>query len=275
MSESAFSGSTDLRQFAIVLQRPRFPENIGAAARAMRNMGIHRLIVVQPEHFDLGKIRKMATHAASDVVDKIELYASLESALAHFHYIVGTSARLGKKRNDIDFPARAAEKLVTLSLKNPVALVFGPEDRGLSNDDLRCCHRLVHIPTSDFSSINLAQAVMIMCHEVFQASLRMAHPPTETSVPRLAGRIEEDLMYTHLQRIFVEIGFINPENPAYWMDKCRRFLNSVQLKARDIRMIRGFCKQIERFGQRKYKEGLTRQPKQTHSSDPDQRSGPE
>jgi tRNA/rRNA methyltransferase len=270
MNKTALSGSMNLRQFSIVLQQPRFPENIGAAARAMRNMGIHRLIVVQPEHFELERIRKMATHVASDVVDHIEIYPSLAPALAHFHYIVGTSARLGKKRNDIDFPSRAAEKLVALSLQNPVAILFGPEDRGLSNDDLRYCHRLVHIPTSDFSSINLAQAVMIMCHEVFQASLRLTHAATKSSaVPRLASRVEEDLMYAHLQRIFVEIGFINPENPAYWMDKCRRFLNSVPLKARDVRMIRGFCKQIERFGQQRYQEGIAHPASQkTPPSDP-------
>ncbi len=262
MTDSALSGHTSLQQISIVLQQPRFPENIGAAARAMRNMGIFRLIVVQPENFQLEKIRKMATHVAADVVEGIEIHDTLESALAHFHYIVGTSARLGRKRkNDIDSPSRAAGKMVQLSLKNPVAIVFGPEDRGLSNDDLRYCHRLVHIPTSDFSSINLAQAVMIMSYEIYQASRQQNQAAApEPFVPRLASRIELELMFDHLQHIFVETGFINPENPAYWMDKCRHFFNTIQLKARDVKMIRGLCKQIERFGQQKYQEGIAHRP---------------
>lgn len=259
MTTPVFWQQINLKHVAIVLQQPRFPENIGAAARSMCNMGISRLIVVRPENFQLEKIRKMATHVASDIVDHIEVHDSLESALAPFHYIVATSARQGRKRTDIDSPCQAAEHLVELSRNNRVAILFGPEDRGLSNDDLRYCHRLVHIPTSDFSSINLAQAVMLMSYEVFQASRRLdkAAVHNNPSVPRLASRIELELMYDHLQRIFVEIGFINPENPAYWMDKCRHFFSTIQLKARDVRLMRGLCKQIERYGRQKFREGTT------------------
>lgn len=256
MTDSNISGKVNLDNISIVLQRPRFPENIGAAARAMRNMGIHRLIVVQPENFHLESIQKMATHVASDVVEKIEIHDDLRSALASFQYIIGTTARLGRKRKDIDTPAQTAEKLIAVARENHVAILFGPEDRGLTNDDLRFCHRLVHIPTAEFSSLNLAQAVMIMSYELFLAAQRQNKVPIKRSTPRLASRIELDLMYDHLQSTFVKIGFINPENPEYWMDKFRRFFSSIPLKARDVRMIRGMCKQIHRYGQQKYLEGL-------------------
>ncbi|PIQ44420.1 MAG: rRNA methyltransferase, partial [Deltaproteobacteria bacterium CG12_big_fil_rev_8_21_14_0_65_43_10] len=122
------SERVNLNNISIVMARPRYPENIGVAARAMCNMGIKELVVVAPESFDIEKVRKLATHAASEVVDKIKIYEHVREALAPYNYVVGTTARLGGERRTISSPSVAAENLVAISRKNRVAVLFGPED---------------------------------------------------------------------------------------------------------------------------------------------------
>jgi tRNA/rRNA methyltransferase len=245
------SDKINLDHIAIVLQRPRYPENIGAAARAIRNMGIKTLVVVEPENFDISRVRKMATHAAADVVDKIIIHDSLPRALADFNYIVGTTARIGGQRRTIDQPAKLADKLVSITCENQVAIVFGPEDRGLSNADIQLCHALVTIPTAEFSSLNLAQAVMVICYELF----KIRHPVEGKFTPRLANRHELEGMYDQLSDILVRISYINPENPAYWMNKLRHFFNRLPLRAREVSIIRGICRQMSWYGEKRYQEG--------------------
>jgi tRNA/rRNA methyltransferase len=166
----------NLDSIHIVLYRPRFPENIGSAVRAMRNMGLSKLIVVDPENFDIEKIMRLATHDSAEMVEQIKQYDDLESAVASMNYVVGTTARLGGERQTIQKPADLAQRLIPISAENQVAIVFGPEDRGLTNEEIRRCHVLINIPTADFSSINLAQSVMIICYEIYQASRKQNHP---------------------------------------------------------------------------------------------------
>ncbi len=236
----------------IVLHRPHFPENIGAAARAMRNMGLRRLAVVDPENFIEARIRMMATHVAGDVVDAITCFDSLPEALADCQYVVGTTARLGGERQTVVSPSVMARRLVSISQENEVALVFGPEDRGLTNQDIRLCHALVNIPTDAFASLNLAQAVMVMCYEVFTASTAAEGD----FAPRLATRHELDGMYTQLRDILVRISYINPENPDYWMNRLRRFCTRMQLRAREVSIIRGIIRQVEWYARKNYEDGL-------------------
>ena len=181
----------NLSNLAVVLNRPRYPENIGAAARAMHNMGLSELITVAPQNCDLTKVLKMATHAAVEIVEQMQVFESLKQALSAFNFVIGTTARLGKHRQVIATPARLADMLVSMSQKNRIALLFGPEDKGLSNAELRHCHLLASIPTAAFSSLNLAQAVMIMCYQIFLAGQEENPEPT----PRLATRHELDGMY--------------------------------------------------------------------------------
>jgi tRNA/rRNA methyltransferase len=244
----------ELKNVAIVLHRPRFPENIGAAARAMRNMGIERLVTVSPEDLDLTRVLKMATHTAAAVVERMEVFDDRRTALAPFEYVVGTTARLGGERQVIASPAELAHSLISLSVKNRVALLFGPEDRGLSNADLRFCHSVVNIPTADFASLNLAQAVMVLCYEIFTAG----REEPEKFTPRLASRRELDEMYDQLRDVLARIHFINPENPDFWMGNVRRFFSRLRLRAREVRMIRGLCRQIDWYGKKSYQDGLSR-----------------
>lgn len=244
-----------LDHVAIVLYRPRFPENIGASARAARNMGISRLVLVEPEDCDLTRILRMATHAAVDLVEHMEVVSDLRTALQPFAYVVGTTARLGGERREVKTPREMAAELVGICANNQVALLFGPEDRGLTNTDLRLCHALVTIPSADFASLNLAQAVMVLCYELFLAG-RYERPAS--FVPKLATRHDLDAMYEHLQEVFVKINFINPQNPEFWMRSIRSFFTRAGLQARDVKVVRGICRQIDWYTERREKTEKTR-----------------
>jgi tRNA/rRNA methyltransferase len=241
-----------LSNVSIVLHRPSYPENIGAAARAACNMGIENLVVVSPRDPDPQRIRKMATHAAGHVIDRMQVYDDLNSALANYRHVVGTTARTGGQRHALRSPSQMAASLVSISQENPVAILFGPEDRGLSNEDIRLCHTLVNIPTAAFSSINLAQAVMILCWEIYNAG---TSKPSEF-VPRMASRHELDGMYEQVKNVLVRIGYIQPDNPDYWMNRVRHFFTRIGLRAVDVSIIRGICRQIDWYGKKNFQDGL-------------------
>ncbi len=231
----------NLDNIAIVLNEPHYPENIGAAVRAAKNMGISRFLVVNPADCDLRRILKMATHHAEDLVLGMEVHEQLEEALKPFQYVVGSTARTGSRRQSVKNPRQLALELVNISRKNRVALLFGSEASGLANEHLRFCDALVTIPTAGFSSINMAQAVMIMVYEIFTASSEKK----EGFTPRLATHGELEAMYVHLKDTLTKINFINPENPDYWIASVRRFFSRMKLRGRDIHLIRGICRQID------------------------------
>ena len=232
-----------LENVSVVLNRPKYPGNIGSVARCAKNMGIESILVVSDVDFDEEKIRQMSTHLAADVVDQIHYKKDLRETLAGFQYIVATTARVGRARPAFQTPREAAVKLVELSRKNRVALLFGPEDAGLTNEELRYDHLLVHIPVSErFRSINLSHAVMILCYEIF-----IAASGTKKFAPRLASSGELEGMYEHIKDVSLRIGFINPQNPEYWMTSIRRFLSRVELRSREVKIIRGFCRQLDWF----------------------------
>ncbi len=240
-----------LEHVAVVLNKPRFPENIGAAARAVCNMGIGQLVVVSPENDDPKPVSALATHAAADVVENMLRFDNLAQALAGYHYIVGTTARLGGQRQVVISPEQMAQQLVPITQHNQVALLFGPEDRGLTNEEIRLCHLLVNIPTAAFSSLNLAQSVMVLCYELFKATLG----PAKSFIPRLASRHELDGMYDQVKEILVRINYIQPDNPDYWMNKLRHFFSRLQLRAGEVSIIRGICRQIDWYAGQCYRDG--------------------
>ena len=130
---------TLLAHLAIVLIRPKIPENIGAAARIACNMGITRLIIVKDEIPEREAMAKMATHKAAHLIDNIEIYHDLAEALADFSIVVGTTARRGRQRSVEKTPRELVDALIPSLAANQVAILFGPEDTGLTNDDLKYC----------------------------------------------------------------------------------------------------------------------------------------
>ena len=217
----------------------------------MCNMGLSRLVVVAPEDYEPERALRLATHAAAHIVETAQFEDSLSAALASFEWVLGTTARTGGERRLLMRPPQAAEKIASLALQNRVAILFGPEDRGLTNEELRLCHDLVHIPTADFSSLNLAQAVMVMCYEIFSHTLS---PPNAHS-PRLASRHELDGMFEQVKDILIRICYINPENPDYWLHRFRAFCTRLQLKAGEVSIIRGICRQIDWYSGKRYEDG--------------------
>jgi tRNA/rRNA methyltransferase len=246
------SDKINLKNVAIVLHRTRHPENIGAAARAIRNMGIGRLVVVDPQNCDLTKICRLATHTALDVVEQMEVCDTLEEALGDVNFVIGTTARLGGQRKVVSSPSKLGPKILPISQGNRIAILFGPEDRGLTNVDIRFCDILVNIPTAEFSSLNLAQAVMIMCYELYSFS---CGKPGEFA-PRLANRYELEAMYAQLKDVLIRVSFINPDNPDYFMNNLRHFFSRMQLRAKEVRIVRGICRQIIWYGKKCYRDGL-------------------
>ena len=233
-----------LKKFVIVLNRPRTPENIGAAARAASNMGIQTLIVVAPESLDPERMRKMATHKAVHLVERMKVYPDLKKALSDFGYVVGMTTRTGGIRKPILTPREVAPGLFEYAPQNKIALLFGAEDKGLTNEEIRLCHQLVKISTAEFSSLNLAQAVMVICYEIFLASSRFSEQP----VPELATSGELERMYEKVKDIFIKISFIQPDNPDHWMMNIRRFFARIGLLSNDVDLIMGICRQVEWYG---------------------------
>ena len=230
-----------LESIRIILIDPQIPENIGSVARAMNNMGLDKLTLVNPKNCDLSRILKTATGPSIDLVEKMEVFDNLMEAIGACNYIVGTTARTGTHRPAITNPRRLAFDLIEITQNNQAAIIFGPEDKGLSNEHLKYCDTIVTIPTASFSSLNLAQAVMLICYEIFLAG-RDDNPK---SIPRLANRFELEGMYDHLKDVLMKIGFIHPQNPEHWMLNIRRFLSRLTLRAREVRVIRGICRQID------------------------------
>ncbi|MFW6081670.1 MAG: RNA methyltransferase, partial [Desulfosalsimonas sp.] len=179
------------------------------------------------------------------------VYPDLSEALSGFGYVAGTTARLGSRRRAVLPPYTIAGRLVKICEKNRAAVLFGPEDRGLTNEELRLCHCLVNIPTARFSSLNLAHSVMVICYELFKAGLS---PPAD-SFPRLATRHELDIMYSRLKDTLVRISFINADNPDHWLDSFRRFFSRLPLRAGEASLIRGVCRQIDWYAGKCYRDG--------------------
>jgi len=244
MTETSLSNRPKqmLGNIAIVLMQPKYPENIGAAARCALNMGISRLIVVHKEVPDQEQMLKMATHKAAHLIKNLEQFPSLAEALAPFSHVVGTTARQGRKRIIENSPRYMLDTILPLLENNQVALLFGPENRGLTNEDLKYCQTKVTIPTSDFSSLNLAQAVAILCYEIYWG-VNYAGKIMQSS-PKLASSHELEGMFEHVEELLNRVGFLRTEDSSYWIRNVRYFLGRVGLRAKEARIIRGFCRQF-------------------------------
>lgn len=234
-----------LNNISIVLVRPKYSTNIGSSARAMKNMGFTNLIIVNPADYDYEKAKRLSTHAALDILDNAVFSDNLDEALKDFSFCIGTTSRLGRQRNlSMSTPEQCGENISKLAPKNKVAILFGPEDKGLDNFELKRCHQLVTIDTEDFSSLNLSQAVMIITYEISKA---LKDTP-EFYTPELANRFQLDLMYEHLKDILIKIDFIHPENPDHWLDNFRTFFSRQDMRAKDVNILRGVLRQIDWYG---------------------------
>jgi TrmH family RNA methyltransferase len=240
MSEASGLEPLQTEHITIILVRPQSPGNIGAVARAMRNMGLHRLALVQPERFPHPEARMMACGAES-LLHQARLYASVAEAIADCHWLIGTSARRRRYRKPSLTPRELARELPELCRNDRVGILFGPEDSGLTAHELNLCHERVVIPTvAAATSLNLAQAVMVVCYEIMQARYRpSAHPEAKLAT---VGDIEA--MYEHLRQAFNVRGFSDAQSVERVLLGLRRIFERTRLEPRDVRLLRGIARQL-------------------------------
>ena len=230
-----------LERVRVVLVRPRAAGNVGAAARAMKNCGATDLAVVRPRA-RLAAAERMAVHAR-DLVRGARVTDDVAAAVADCALVVGTTSRAGGYRATAEDLAALAPVLLAQAATAPVAVLFGPEDHGLSNTDLRHCQRLCSIDTSDaYPSLNLAQAVLLVCWELRRAW--RAGAPAARAPVAAAPAAEVEALYDHLQEALLRIGFLNRQNPEHLMFALRALFGRAALTTPEVRMLRGLARQM-------------------------------
>jgi tRNA/rRNA methyltransferase len=236
-----------LGNFAFLLVRPLQAGNVGAAARALKNMGLGDLRLVAPRAGAIGRAAAtMAVHAG-DVLRNSQHYDSLGTALADCTLAVGTTCRPGLYRSGVIGLREAALQLVTEAAANRVAIIFGPEDTGLVNLELKLCQRLITIPTApEYPSLNLAQAVMLVAYELMMAAgAAREMPVVEPHAPAVAV----DAMLERLSEALVSIGFLPAENPEHIMFALRAILGRAGIGLRELDILSGVARQIRWFSE--------------------------
>jgi tRNA/rRNA methyltransferase len=233
-------GKMNLDSISIILVRPKFHENIGSVARAMKNMGLNRLIVVNgcsPLHPNAYKLAS----GAEDILERAEEFFTLREAISEMGCVVGTTSRGGKERRPDLTPETLAKKLIPLSLKNSIGLAFGSEKEGLTSDELFLCHLYVRIPSMEsFPSLNLAQAVMVVCYELFQASLEIPKQPIQ-----LAQAEQLERMFEHMEKTLIQIGFLDSNHPKRIIRVLRKLFGRSQMDDREVQILQGIWSQMD------------------------------
>lgn len=232
-----------LSRIRIVLCRPSHPGNIGAAARAMKTMGLSRLCLVSPKQFPDPEADTRATGAV-DLLQQAEICSNLQDALAGTVFVVALSARRRDLGPEIGEPREMVARLLSAAAEGEVALVFGNETVGLSNDEIQLCHAAVSIPTNpDFSSLNLGSAVQVLCYEVRMAAFAGQPPLSDVLATPFASPIathaEVEGFYAHLESVMTTTGFFNPEQPGRLLPKLRRLFGRVRLERDEVNILRG------------------------------------
>jgi TrmH family RNA methyltransferase len=243
-----------LDRIRVVLVRPQHPGNVGAAARAMKNMGLADLVLVG-SRLDLDAAAVMAVHAR-DVLERHRRVDDLAQAIGDCGLVVGTSGRAGDEHAECVPPRALAPTILAASARNDVALVFGPEDHGLTKEELTHCHRVLTIPsTAAYPSLNLAQAVLICSYELQLAADGGADAGLEprTLAPAALG----EQMFAVLERALRAIGFVHRDNGAHMMRAFRRLFGRAALDEYETHIVLGLARQIEWAAGRATGETLT------------------
>lgn len=235
----------------IILVGTTHPGNIGAAARAMKNMGLHDLALVRPRVFPHEDATARAS-GAEDILAAAQVVDTLDAALADCNYVAGASARSRTIGWPSMAPRECAEKLLLEGVQGKTAVVFGPEKSGLTNEDLDRCHTLLTIPTvPGFSSLNLAMAVQVLSYELRVASLAadgedaLAEAGRDDGVPLASGE-ELEHFYVHLETALRDSGFLDPDNPRLLMRRLRRLFGRAMPDRNEINILRGILVSLTR-----------------------------
>jgi tRNA (cytidine32/uridine32-2'-O)-methyltransferase len=235
----------NLNSIRIVLVATSHPGNIGSTARAMKTMGLNSLYLVSPKSFPDYKAKEMAA-GADDLLDAAVVTETLDEALVGCQLILATSARPRGLSLPGLIPASAAELVSQQADATQIAVVFGREHAGLTNEELLKCHYHIHIPSApEYSSLNLSQAVQIVAYEL---RMKLLSPSAEVAVREddYATADEIEQFYDHLKEVFIEIKFLRQTNPRRLMQRVRRLFNRINLEKTEVSILRGMLSQVQK-----------------------------
>lgn len=235
-----------LDQFRVVLSHTSHPGNIGSTARAMKTMGFRHLYLVNPKEYPSEVARSMASNA-DDVLDGAIVVGSLEEALAGTSLQVAMTARRRELTQPLQTPRQLVPELIAHAKSDAqIALVFGTEMSGLTIDEVRLCNRMVTIPTNpDYSSLNLSQAVQVLCYELRASVLDDVSYLAEPH--KLASHEYTELFFKHLEETLIEIGFLKPAHPKRLMPRLRRLFQRTGLEQEEVDILRGILRATVEF----------------------------
>lgn len=235
-----------LSQLRIVLVNTSHPGNIGSAARAMKTMGLETLYLVSPQSFPHPKAVEMASGAV-DLLEKAIVVETLLEAIHDCHWVAGTSARMRTIPWPLFTPRQFAESASSEKQAKNIAVVFGREQSGLTNEELQQCHAHIHIPAHPgYSSLNLAASVQVIAYELRVASLGVGEEdsPPAWDYPNASAH-EMHLFYEHLERVLIKLDFLNPKAPRQLMPRLQRLFNRSHLDVMEMNILRGILRAIE------------------------------
>jgi TrmH family RNA methyltransferase len=228
----------------IVLVETSHPGNIGAAARAMKNMGLTDLRLVRPQNFPSSEAFARAS-GADDVLNAAQVHEHFADAIADCGLVVGTSARSRYLQWELVEPRECAQRVVNASRLSHVALVFGTERTGLTNDELQLCNLLVTIPTHPgYASLNVAMAVQLLSYEIWLAQRDGVPHQPDRDVPLATGD-EMVRLYEHIERVLQEIDFQDRTGGGHLMSRIRRLFNRAQLDQNEMNILRGILTAVQ------------------------------
>lgn len=236
----------------IVLVNTTHPGNIGGVARAMKNMGLRHLWLVEPRDYPNEQAVWRAA-SADDILDSAVVVPTLHDAIGDCQFVVGTSARARRIPWPLLGARQCAERIALVSAREQVAILFGREDRGLTNEELQVCNLHLNIPTSDaYSSLNLAMAVQIVAYELCMLASSTELPGSEVDQwdAPFAALDDMERFYTHLEETLVDIEFLDPAAPRQLMSRLRRLYNRVRLDEMELNILRGILTETQKWVQR-------------------------
>ena len=233
-----------LDDIRVVLVEPMHPGNIGGAARAMKTMGLSRLVIVSPKRFPDPQADWRAA-GATDVLDAAQVVPDVASAIAQCQFVVGTSTRSRRIPWPVVDAHALAERVGEVPADTQIAILFGREDNGLTNEELQSCNYHLQIPSSPvYPSLNLAMAVQVVCYELYQ---RFGEREVQEPVwdRKLATAEQVDGMIEHLEAVLDTSGFLDPHNPGQTMTRMRRMFSRMQLDETEVQILRGVLKHLQ------------------------------
>ncbi|EKI0758195.1 TPA: tRNA (cytosine(32)/uridine(32)-2'-O)-methyltransferase TrmJ [Vibrio cholerae] len=241
-----------LERVKVVLVGTTHSGNIGSAARAMKVMGLSQMVLVDPQcQVDAQAIALAA--GASEIALNAQIYPTLEAAVSDCGLVVGTSARSRTLEWPMLEPRECGEKLISEAKQHSVAMVFGRERTGLTNDELQLCHYHVCVPANpEYSSLNLAMAVQLLSYEVRMAYLALQQSSQSSTLQEEYPRHQElERFYAHLEQVIMQTEFISAQQPGQVMNKLRRMFTRARPEAQEINILRGILTSVQKSISRK------------------------